>query len=1486
MRAPIPPPGRRSGYRTSTGRAGSASSSVFPRQSSTPLLQNSTGESEMCTNAHLPPRASSTPYGAHTRVASQHHHSLPLEQAQASSAWAESCVMRGLVFEAEAEIPKSLPHHHRSDPIAFDAPIVESMQKTATDPPRQRRESATTPKIGSVDADVSDLTAVAPSAPRKPPSLTPPSRAPGDLTWCVTVLQAFLRSRCYHRISLDTEVGRDSGKHAYRGSDTIEVPHRLCPEEAWTLKSERPSHIAHVNRTTVLEGDATSRDAQPHSLASRSVADLMVQRTVLRTSQPTRRSVSDVLVSGTAGSMHCSKPAIQPFSSALSPSWTTLGHPPYIESGASHAEASVTGKEAIILDAHHCDEGVCADFASPERKLPSGPAGKDASADRHMGLEKSGGEYGGHVTVEALSKRRKSTIPYESDDEVASSGSAAREPSGFRNPDRCHCEGFHSARGSVDAYASTAKRTYLVTCDASEAPAVASVRSPIHYEKNKRENHHLCESRAADNAVILDVGSLDAGWRSRVPVPSTTLEGREGNRCTGDAPASTSKTSTHDPLEKGESDKVEMLVDGRQDALGSALALATSTSVREEVEADSFSVWQRLNMRDKKGNIMTSMAMHFHEKDPHLVREAEARDIAAQWTSSSSRTAVGEALIAGQAKLTCAEVAVPDWFLARQPTTLNNIPSSPATLADVAEACASVADANSDVPKVSSPSPRSSDVCIGTKKPFLSPQDQEEKEGEMTAVPAPASLAHHSHSPMLQAPQNTCQKLDQVSGSNSAGIGLASEADSSKACQAAHAARSDRGCEDDVGDKTAIRKAILSDALTLPSAPSAGADIACLSSVEDTAPPGKPSSLVASLATPVRVTACVHEAQQKMGDHASMCTADLEFECDDRPASKALHQKIEEEGGDVLHKVGSAAPVLNAASEGKAASSDREAASCAEEVTSSTDALAVAVTLSYEATEEQRTTSAVKDAHLHQQSPTAALSSFSPACRSRESCRGDSPATTGATRPPPNEGAHLQWPQDLVDTKTTAEEESAEVNETVQQGGSPEEAVGVLQPLATPSPRHGRVFVFAPHKVTTSASIEPTNVDFSFCSGASGEHIRSSTGTPRQPAATLGTEAVEDATEKPVLLHKVGGSCASGSSCGPLGLNEGYCCALAVMEYAAAEHGTTNYRTEPIISTTTQVTQQQQSSPRSAPDDDNRRPSDGESSMRSVRRPQVKPEAAEVEKAIAVSPTMAQSPTMTRDRFPVPSASVAVVVPSEAPVAVSESVAEAEDKDVKQSHRAQQALLLTRETDIIENVDTSPPCTTGAPNTRELLDSSESPYSSPALASTAASVAVAPSKAPKGSGCTAELRITQLTCVDSPVSLRTESPVALPKSGEQPAGLLSPRNCHLDREGDLLDVAHGGEIDKATPSGKGDALTSSEVERSLEAGANHPANEVKGGMTDAHENASVSYEGAHEAGRPRARSLQVIFSCLIYERPFVRHRHNSSWARTGLLGTL
>ncbi|CBZ29637.1 conserved hypothetical protein [Leishmania mexicana MHOM/GT/2001/U1103] len=1427
MRVPIPPPGRRTEYRTPAGRAGPAAPGPLLRRSSASLLRSNAGELEVFTTAHLTPRASSTPYDAHTRFASQHHPSPPREPAPVSSTSAESCVVRGLIFEAVPETPKSLPHRHHSELAVPDALTVERVKEVAADPPGQRRESAATPKKDSVGDGATDLAAWAPPAARQLPDLTPSPRIPGDLTWCVTVLQAFLRPRCHHRTLSGTEGERDRGKHADRGRNTIESPQRSCPAEASTVKSESPSRAADVEKATILDGDGTSRDAQSLSLSSKSVGALTVRRAELQASQPCSAGVYGALVSGTTvGRAPGSKSATQPSLSASSSSCAAVRRTACVESGGLHAEAAVTSNEDINASARHDGADVCVDLAAAEREWPSSPARDDASAGQHAGMGSLGVGYGGHVAVEAVMKRRRSVIPYESDD---------GEASGPTSPDRFYSKGFHDAGNSAGAAAPTAKRVYVVTSDSGATTTAASAPFPVHHEKNDGEKDFLHEPSLGGDEVMLKLESLDSERRSCMPVSADALVGREGDRCCGDASASTSKTSAHDISGKGESDAVATVAEEREDAPGNAPVLETCASVSKEAKANSLSALQRLNTGDQKITVEASPAMHAHEKDQHLVCEAEGRGTAAQRTASPFRASVDGVLRAEQAELACAAVAVAGSLSAHQLAILNKVASSVAT---VAEAFASAADDYGDVPKPSFLSPTSSAACRGTRAPFQSSRDPGVREGELKAVSASAALSHSSHSPVSQAPQETSRNVDQVDGSCSAGLGAAGEEEASNVCTAAHAILSDRSREDDLGDRTAVQKTALSDSPTPPFTSSVCAENVCPSSLEDTALPGGSSMRASISATAVRFTACGHEAPKRMSSSASVCPVDLEVEGDNGPASEALRQETEEAGGSALHKGSSAAPGASAASAGRAASSSREAVSWTE-VKGATNALAVTVATPSAETEEQLTTPADKDGHPHEQSRAATL--FSSPSRMRESCRGDSSMTTSAARPPHNEVADLPLSEDPASGKVTAEEQSAEVSAAIKEGRSPEEVV------MAPPPRRSRVFVFAPHKLAASASMELRNVDFSFRSGDAGEQLRSPTRMPKQPAATLDTETVEDGAAKPVLLRLAGGSRTSGSSNDSLCFNEGYCCPAPMMAYATTEDETLGRRTTSISSTTTRITQLRGSSSRSIHDGNDLRPGDGESPGNNERRLLVKPEAVELVKTTAPVSATAPSPAIMQDGLPMPSASVDVAVPSEAPVMVKEDIAQVEEKDVKQLQRARQDLFSTHEIDIMKNMDTSPPCTTSAPNTPELLDSSKLTCSSPVFAPIAASAAVAPVEAPRGPGSAVELEMKLSTAVPPSISLRPESPVPLPKPGERSAGLLSPRNCPLDREGDLLGRVHGGDADEATPPGMGDVLATTEGETALEVGANHPVNGVKDGVAGAHEKARLKSEGAHGA---------------------------------------
>ncbi|KAG5470232.1 hypothetical protein LSCM4_02926 [Leishmania orientalis] len=541
---PIPPPSRRTSHRTPTERDESAAPGPLPRRSSVYLSQDSAGRPDVLTSAHLPLRPSPSSCSAHTPPASQHHHSPPRESAPTSSTSAESCVVRSLIFEVELGTKKRSPRHRGSEPVLLDMLSAKRMDTVAAGPPPQRCESPAAPRGGSADAGVSDLMISVSSAARTPSVLRPPfSRVPVDLTWCVTVLQAFLRPRCRRQTLLGTEAERDRNVHTAQDREIIQWDQRPFPIEASALMLGAPSHAADTDRADMLGGNGTSSDKQSRSLPPKSAAVPMVRLAEPYISQPSSVVLSSALVSGAAGTDPCRTSVAQPSWSTSSSLSAAVAHFRRAEGGASLCEAGTAGEVDMTASTHRSGKGLRADVAAINHESPAIPARGETDAGMHEGMSSDmSGECGG-VAVALLMERGESSIPHESDGEGARSGLAAEEPSGAKTPFSFHRDRCRDARGSVHADAPTARSRDAITSTYSGTTAAASAPSPVNRENDELVKADLCELRVVDSAVVLQAEPLDSRRRSRIPMVEDALDKREEGGRLVDASASTFKTS-------------------------------------------------------------------------------------------------------------------------------------------------------------------------------------------------------------------------------------------------------------------------------------------------------------------------------------------------------------------------------------------------------------------------------------------------------------------------------------------------------------------------------------------------------------------------------------------------------------------------------------------------------------------------------------------------------------------------------------------------------------------------------------------------------------------------------------------------------------------------------------------------------------------------------------------------------------------------------
>ncbi|SYZ68764.1 hypothetical_protein [Leishmania braziliensis MHOM/BR/75/M2904] len=1436
MRVPIPPPGRRTRHHTSTERDGSAAPGRLPRRSSAPLSKDKAGEPGVFTTAHLPPRSSSTYYDAGTRFASQYHHSPPHELEPTSSTSVESCVLRSLLFEAKPETPKMLPHHCRSEPFVLDELSVKSMTEAAAVSSAPWSESAATPKGESAGAGVSDLVASTSSAAVTPPDLTPCfTRIPDDLTWCATVLQAFLRPLCRHRTLLGMEVGRDHDEHTARCRDALHLAQASCQTETSTVKHASQRRAADVVEAVMLDGDDTPSDAQPRSLSPKSVASLMAPQGESRVSQPFGVGLSGILVTGAVGSVSCSTSAVHLSSlAASSSSFADVVHTPGVERHASRTQAAAAGEEGAIADARLDGEGACIQLAAVEHELSTGTLRGGVSERENEGIRPLGDECGREVAVAAIVEWSKSLIPCERADEGTRGSSVAEEPFDTKSPGSFHDETFHDLGDSVAADASAATGNCVMMRKHDAATAAASAPSSMNRGKVEREMNYLPDSSVADDAVAFKVELLGLGQCSRTPASADALTGSGGASFYGAGCARTSTANTHD-IEEAEHEEVEMPTEERENAPSSALVLEAASSVPKEAELVSFNPLPQLDVSDEQGNVVAFMEAHAHEEGQHLACAAEQSGPSAQRIASPSRTSLDEVLRAERPEPTHDEAAVADALSAHQSTGLRKVLNLAATLEDSAGLPASAAEDNGDVPKPPSPSPASSAARIGRRTPSLSPPGPEGRgEGGLEAVPPSPALSPSSHPEESQVQQEVSQCVDEAYGADSAGLGAACETKACDSSEAAHMTLSDRSREDDVGDRTGVREGILSDSPPPLAAFSASAEDICCNKREDTVLRGGSLTRASVSAAAIRFTADLHEARQPISSSASVCTVNLETEGGNGPVSDGLQGETEEEEGDALPN-------------GSEAVRDEEASSTEREK-GTTVALAASVASPTAEAQEQLASPAANGSHPPQHGRAATLFSLLPSSENAGPSRGDfSETPTRAASAPHDEGAGLQMAVDHANTKSTEEKRSAEAAKAVGERRPAAEVEVAPQPLAASPRRRGRVFIFVAHKMATPVSMELRNVYSSVRSDDAGGRIRLPTRTLLQPAAILNAEVVEDEAAKS-LLALAGGSRTTGSPDAPLSFKEEYCCAVEAETYATTEDETLGRHTASIGSTTTQITQLRESFWRSIHDRSEFRPSEGGSTVINAQRLLGKVEVVELAKVRALGLPMGPSTATMQSQLLLPSALVDVAGASEALVSVGDDFAKAEDKDVQHRQAAQQDLLSNHEIDIVEDVDTPPQHTASAPQTLAPLGTIMSPCLLPVLTPIAASATAVSVEAPREPGFAAQLEMTPSTAASLPVSLPPESLATLPEVAEASAGLLSPRNSPLDGERDLLCVGHGGgDIGEAVDQGDGEGLAVTEGEEGIEEDTSPPATEVKNVGVGTSGNAWVRSEGAHDA---------------------------------------
>ncbi|KAG5471066.1 hypothetical protein CUR178_02373 [Leishmania enriettii] len=540
---PIPLPSRRTSHRTPTERDESAAPGPLPRRSSVYMSHDSAGRSDMLTSAHLPLRPSPSFCSAHTPLASQHHHSPPQESAPTSSTSAESCVVRSLIFEVELGSKKRSPRHRGSESVLLDTLSAKGMDTVASRPPPQRCESPAAPRGGSAGAGVSDLKTSASSAARTPSVPRASSPAPVDLTWCVTVLQAFLRPRCRRQTLLGTEAERGTSVHTARDRERIQWDQRPSPSEASAVMFGAPGHTTDTDREDALGGNGTSSGEQSRSLPPKSAAVPMVRLAEPYISQRSSVGLSGALVSDAAGTVPCRRSVAQPSLSPSSSVSAAVAHSRHVEGGASHSEAATTGEGDMTASTHRSGKGLCADVAAIKLEPPAIPSKGETDAGIHEGTSSNMSGECGSVAVALLMERGESSIPHENDGEGARDGSAAEEPSGAQTPLSFHRDRCRDVRGSVGADALTVTSRDVITFRYSGTAATASAPSPVNRENDEVLKADLCELRLVDNAVVLQAEPLDSRRRSRIPMVEDALDKREEGRRLVDAFASTFKAS-------------------------------------------------------------------------------------------------------------------------------------------------------------------------------------------------------------------------------------------------------------------------------------------------------------------------------------------------------------------------------------------------------------------------------------------------------------------------------------------------------------------------------------------------------------------------------------------------------------------------------------------------------------------------------------------------------------------------------------------------------------------------------------------------------------------------------------------------------------------------------------------------------------------------------------------------------------------------------
>ncbi|KAG5496303.1 hypothetical protein JKF63_02604 [Porcisia hertigi] len=1391
-RVPIPPPDRRARRRTTTESQGSAS--LDPSRSCLlrSLSHNHAEGSLMHTTTHSPPWATPAPSTAHQRLASQHHHAPPHEPAISTRTTAESSVGCRLAFEVEAESPEPLDDRY-SESGVIDALGVGNMEKLATEVPAPASGFAATPEGGKVPAGVSNLAGSASSSLRPPFGHTTfTSRVPSDLTWCVTVLQAFLRSRCVHQTSSDAEVKGSFGEHAAGGQGGV-AQSRQRPRltSAGTAKSDSPSYAADMNRTAAaVSGVHTLRGVhQQYSLSPKSTSVEVALKAELDSSKPSSTGYCgdaelDALgrVSGRGGVGGPSLPASTSPSSAVALSVYVECRDSYAGSGSVPA-----GEGRRVADARHGGDNDCGALAPAAPKPSSTPVREDASGSGHGKPRSLGGKHNEGTAMAVIGKRSTSPITYESDDndDGARRASTPEEPLESKNLVRVRHESGRASGDCTDVNVSMCAGENVATREDYAATAVPTRPYPIYHEEQGRGTKYLRNS-SADDGVVCELRPPGPAGCHLAPLPVNALVAREDVSCSGDSTTLVLTGSSRDVREEGTMDTPNTLLESHADG--------------------------------DQDDVMTSLKVTAHKEAHHNTYKPEVSGTAAQTVASPPpgppvaelpREEPEEPALGGVGM--CDSVSV-------YQSKIHEVSNSALTPADATETVASAEEDSGNALKSPSQGTTSLTAHSSRRAPSLLPRVSEEKED----VDAVSDLGPLSHSEASQAPQGVAQSVDQLDNSGSAGLGQAGGTGACMCPEAASIGIPDRSRNRDVSGKADLGEPTYRALLPPPPVSSAGTENPCPPTVEDAALPRRTSTRASTFVACLRSTSGAPREEKDITGSGVMTAAAFEVDGGNGRAGEIRREKIREEvhgaGNDAPH-TRSEAPVFN------------ERRASPEKNRDPTGAHGAAVIPQRAEAQGRQITSLGEDDPPHQQCQAAVLFSPSPAWGCRESSRGDSPAMTTALSEPHADDSGSPWAGGSKNAKVATEERSAEAEETMRSRIPGEETKITAQPLATLPPRRGRTFVFVPHKALTSSLMGLTKASRPVHNDVACKEIQPTTLTTQPPASGLDTEGVEDGAAKS-LLRLPGGSRTSGSLDAPLSFKEEYYYPAAIQPYLTTDDETLGRHTMSTGSTATPLMQIRESFWKSAHDRiEPRLIEGGESTVKSAQQRIVKLEASELIKVTAPGTTRSPSAAIVPQQPPRDSACVGVSGSDRALARATEDLSDAEGEKVKRLQKAQKELLSTYGINIVEDRDAPSQRTTSAPRPLEAApDLFLLPCSSPiAGAPTAAAKAMEPADAPRERAVVSKREMEPSPPGASLVTLVPESAAAPAEVSETTVGALSQRNSTLGGGSDARFV--GGvkpDAEKTTPPGEEEALAVMEGERVVEDDTIPKAGEVKG----------------------------------------------------------